>query len=75
MKGFTFGLTRFVDNRWIDQEKTPNEWAGKEIPFKDDSPSGLYPCVIVPEYLRGRKVLIIPVDDDNAVIPLEELKK
>lgn len=73
MKGLTFAFTRFVNERWIDREKSPNTWGGKELPLKDESPSGLYQIIVVPSYLKGRKVIVIPVSNEDTPIPMEDL--
>jgi hypothetical protein len=76
MKGFTFGLTRRVEEHWIDVSKSKNVQESRikdRFPLAiDDSPDGLYTSVIVPEYLKGRRILIIPVDEENTVMTLEE---
>ncbi len=73
MKGLTVAFTRYVDTRWIDSEKSPNTYGGKELSIKDKSPSGFYPVIVVPVYLSGSKVIVIPVSQEEILLPMEEL--
>jgi hypothetical protein len=69
------GFERIVLCRWIDIEKSPNTWGKLDLSFVNDSPSGIYPIVIVPENLRNRKVLIIPLDEEDKPMTLFNLTK
>lgn len=58
---------RRVEEQYIDLDKMAKD--GKINRDIEGSPNGYYPIVVVPEYLKGRKVVILPLSDDG--IPLE----
>lgn len=73
MKNLTFGLTRTVEENFIDLDKMAED---VKIDRKiESSPNGYYPVIIVPTYLIGRKCLIIPVSEDDKIMSIEELSK
>ncbi len=73
MRGLTFGLTREVEENYIDLDRMAKD--GKIDRTIESSPNGYYPVVIVPEHLKGRMVLIIPLTDEDRPLRLQELKE
>ena len=66
-----FGFTRRVEKEYIDLDKMAKDGLiNREI---ESSPNGYYPVLIVPEYLLGKKVLIIPVTEDNIPVTLKDM--
>jgi len=62
-----FGFTRRVQENVIDLDQMSKDGRiDREI---EGSPNGYYPVVVIPQYLIGKKVLIIPVSEEN--IPLD----
>ena len=62
---------RRVKEQYIDLDKMASD--GKIDRSIESSPNGYYTIVVVPEYLKGRKVVILPLSDDG--IPLESNTK
>ncbi len=58
---------RRVESQYIDLDKMAKD--GKVNRDIEVSPNGYYPVVVVPEYLLGRRVVILPLSDEG--IPLE----
>ena len=58
---------RRFEEQYIDLDKMATD--GKIDRNIEGSPNGYYPVVVVPEYLKGRKVVILPLSDEG--IPLE----
>ena len=53
-----FGSKRYVAKQYI----IPSKGEDPRLIYPDDSPKGLYPTVIVPDYNLGKTLFIIPVD-------------
>lgn len=58
---------RRVTSQYIDLDKMAAD--GKIDREIEGSSNGYYPVVIVPEYLIGRRIVILPLSDDGT--PLE----
>lgn len=68
-----FGFTRRVDKEYIDLDKMAEDGVIKrEI---ESSPNGYYPVLIVPEYLLGKLVLVIPISKDGVPLTVEDMVK
>lgn len=59
------GFIRRVEELYIDMIDATED---KEVDV-----SGNYTCVIVPKELKGRKVIIIPIDEDEKPLTLEKM--
>jgi len=54
---------RRVSNTWINPAKSRVYYEDlKRVFFKDESPEGLYPACVVPKYMLGQTVAIIPIE-------------
>jgi hypothetical protein len=62
-----FGFTRRVQENFIDLDQMSKD--GRIDREVEGSPNGYYPVIVVPQYLIGKKVLIIPISEEN--IPLD----
>ena len=63
-----FGFMRRVQENFIDLDQMSKD--GKIDREVEGSPNGYYPVIIVPQYLIGKKVLIIPVSEENTPLDL-----
>ena len=63
------GCIRKVSNTWINPAKSrPYYEDFRRIFFKDESPEGLYPACVVPEYMLGQTVVVIPIEKFVALL-------
>jgi hypothetical protein len=66
-----FGFYRLVEERFIDLDQTAKMGLiDRDI---EGSPNGCYPVAVVPKKLIGKKVLIIPVDESNIPLSIEDM--
>lgn len=68
-----FAIRRRVEENYIDLDQMAMD--NKIDRSVEGSPSGYYPCIVVPREYVGRKVLVILLSEDDAPVSLEGLLK
>lgn len=62
---------RRVEEQYIDLDKMAKD--GKVIRDIEGSPNGYYSVIIVPTYLIGKKVIILPLNEDGTPTNIKEM--
>lgn len=67
----SFGFTRKIEEVFIDMDKL------REMDIVDanvnEDPNGMYTVAVVPSHLVGKRVMIIPIDEDDKVMSLDDI--